>query len=146
MTNAALCKEVADWAEAAQTRDAPVRFDMTDWISSHVLEDAFDEDAGVDVPVPVEKLREGSCGTSACVAGYVVMMRAPKGTTTTGSTLYLPDDVITDCAAFAQEELDLTREVASAIFYTGNESAIARLRYLAEHPDATQYELERIGY
>ena len=31
--------------------------------------------------------------------------------------------------------------MASLIFYTGNETAIMRLRYLAENPDAAPYEL-----
>ena len=82
MTNVALCNEVAEWAEHALTHQTHVGFDMTDWISSNVLYEAFDSEFG-DSSVPVEQLREGSCGTAACIAGYVALTRAPWGTTTT---------------------------------------------------------------
>jgi len=133
--NAELCKEVADWAEKAQnTRGTAVAFDMTDWIHNDDLYESADE-------IPVEQLKEGSCGTAACIAGYVALMRAPKGTTTTGSTLYLPDGGMTDCDRFAQGELGIDSSQASALFYCSNDTAIARLRYLSENPDATEWDL-----
>ena len=66
MTNVALCTEVADWAEVSQkTQGTAVAFDMTDWINSG----EFFADESESGEVPIEKLREGSCGTAACVAG-----------------------------------------------------------------------------
>ena len=61
-----------------------------------------------------------------------------------GARRLLPDGSITDCERFARQELDIDRQIASLIFYASNETAIKRLRYLAENPDATPFDLSNV--
>lgn len=145
----ALAKEILEAAELSRKIDAGLtnvkleglpRFDMSNWVQTHELPE--ESNAYPPPRVPIAGIREGTCGTAACLAGYAVLLRAPAGATTDGENIY--DEFgydIGEFAWFAQRELQVTRDQGEALFYTGNDLAINRLRYLIDHPDVSGEEL-----
>lgn len=132
--NAALCEEVANWAERY-----PEQHNQGLWL--HAEGSKWDS---YDSTIPIEEMRSGQCKTTACAAGIVTLLRAPEGTTVDPmDNLHFPDGTSTDICDFAAKELGLEDVGYGMIFYTSNETAIARLHYLAENPDATRTELEQ---
>lgn len=114
-----LAMEVYRWAVArrkgrsADTDEfvGTAKFNMNFWFNSSLFTGRGDED------IPIGKLVEGSCGTSACLAGYVALLTAPPGTTTRGSRLTFPDGDEISIPAWAEEKLGLTTRQAGRIFH-----------------------------
>ena len=86
------------------------------------------------------------CGTTLCMAGWVTFQQAPAGTKFTWSSGFtLPNGDYTSMARFAVQELDLTEDQCSALFYgAGNADELeAVIDYIEGHPDAKVGELYR---
>lgn len=82
------------------------------------------------------------CGTTACYAGFVGLRVAPVGTRVMGSRLIFPDGSDRWADDYAQEALDITEGQGLTLFYLGNIERVERaLNYLADNPDAGEFEL-----
>lgn len=136
----AYAHQVADWAVFGREG-----YDQGDWlsISYPVDDDSYEE----PYELPIEKIREGSCGTQMCIAGRVAVDRAPKGTKVRdGEYLVFSSDPgdYEHVSTFAARELGLTAPQANTVFYAITGEASARLHYLADHPDARPEDLLNI--
>lgn len=137
----AYAHEIASWATLGQTG-----YDQGEWIYLHRESDGWNEKTNESIGVPVEKIREGSCGTDACIAGRVAIDRAPVGTLVfDGETLKFPNGSEDHVSDFAARELGLTKEQADAVFYADAPEAAERLHYVADHPEATAYQIHKVA-
>lgn len=117
-----------------QVRKHPERHDQQDFI------------AGKN-SISVTEFKKPACGTAGCLAGWASAFAAPTGTVfdpTWARLLFPGGDETADVELYAREHLGLTSEQANALFYCmDNETAIKRLEYLTEHPNADWDELEK---
>lgn len=112
----------------------------------HQWMESDERDANHQMTYPLDEIRmnEGSCLTSACLAGYTAVEFTPAGTqfNSLNSYLYFADGTHEAIDDWAERELGLTHDQAYFVFRCmNNEAAIKRLAYVAEHPDATGPEL-----
>ena len=136
-SQAQLARRIAKWALSGAPRYNPI-----EWISTPEFEDG--KDYLGPITVPVERMRDGSCRTSACLAGEVAIQRAPEGTLVVdGDTLIFPDETSALVHEFAQEQLGLSYEQARVIFWAPSPQAAQRLSYVADHPSASVREIVR---
>jgi hypothetical protein len=100
--------------------------------------------SGIYAPrVPVEEMREGSCETTACLAGFAVLLTAPAGSMVNPCSLYdKQGDYVEAIFEYARDVMGLTDGQAEAVFFCKDETlAIKRLRYIGKRPDVTPEEL-----
>lgn len=134
--------EQAKYAKALAAWGQPGRQDYAqdEWI---FVPDLFNEWGQTAEEIPIERMREGSCGTSACLAGRVAIERAPAGTLLRNDVdLVFPDGGQMEIAEFAAEQLGLTYDQSIAVFWAAAPYASQRLAYIADHPDVSVDELE----
>lgn len=92
------------------------------------------------------------CGTTACVAGWAVILAAPPGTRLMRMDTHLdqvevaeaklPSGEIRSVWELATELLQLSINQAHVLFNSRtSEAAIARLKYLKDHPGASKWDL-----
>jgi hypothetical protein len=95
----------------------------------------------------VSTIRRSTCGSTACLAGWATILSAPPGSRIVSDydLVHFPSGTSEDIAAYAAKALELDEDQAEAIFYCfENATAIERLQYLVEHPDATAYDLRNV--
>lgn len=122
MPNAELCYQVADLAEGS------AKHDQNQWFG-----DLDSEDIGLDVAVPVGRMKEDTCGTTCCIGGYATLLTAPDDWQTDGAYLYDGDGKrVHRIEDWAAEQLGLDTEQADSIFFCfDNAMAIRQLRAVA---------------
>jgi hypothetical protein len=98
--------------------------------------------------VPVTQMREGSCLSTACAAGYTVLFSAPPETMTSADCLYLPDGSEDSVEHYAQEQLDISYDNAQWLFFTAinRDMVLWGMNELLEHEDADLTDLYRGEY
>jgi len=117
---------------------------------AHDQETYFDSWAGAlttgDDPSrdPLTQLRS-ECGTTGCIAGWTIASIARRDETITAAADRCCREAglaVDDIDAAAWHILGITSGIGYAIFYCfDNETAIARLKYVKDHPGATPGEL-----
>ena len=102
----------------------------------------------VDLPDPRAVLRGETERYMACAAGMIFLLRSPEGAYVKGAggTFSLPDQKYRiDLMVWANDQLHAAPGVGELIFYySSNTAAVARLKYLADHPGASAEEIGRI--
>lgn len=95
----------------------------------------------VDLHDPRAVLRGETERYMACVAGMIFLLRSPEGAYVKGAggAFSLPDQKYRiDLMDWADEQLHAAPGVGEIIFYySSNAAAVARLKYLADHPGAS---------
>jgi hypothetical protein len=135
LEQAEYARRVAKWAMPGTPG-----YDQNEWIL--VLYPGEYEDDGSPETVPIAAMREGSCQTTACIAGGVAIERAPEGTMVVdGVDLIFPDGEVVSVPDFATQELGLTYDQALTIFWVPAPYAAQRLAYVADHPGAGSEEI-----
>ena len=122
--------ELADAIEAADRK----QFDMRTYVGKFVVDRAGRRREDIEAFIPDERilpeLRELSCGTSACIAGWAVHLHPRAGL----SAAY--NDYGYDVDDHAQAILDLTGEESYRLFHMrmkqNNKQAAALLRRCVE--------------
>lgn len=137
--------EQAKYAKALAAWTQPGRegYDQNEWVFVDGLYD--DEEGQLVEEIPIERMREGTCGTHACLAGRVAIDRAPAGTVVRDiTTLVFPDGGQMEMPDFAMEQLGLTFDQTTAVFWASAPYASQRLAYIADHPQVDSGELHRL--
>jgi hypothetical protein len=140
MVDVALCRKVADVAELARADQHGPAHRQSEWLmqerSDVSRSDVTVSDVGIFTDLyPLEALK--GCGTSACLAGFTVLLTAPEGTLhTSNGELLIVDGCVRYVETYAQEQLGLTEEQIDDVFYEKDETiAISRLRAIADEAD-----------
>jgi hypothetical protein len=97
---------------------------------------------GHSEPIPLVDLAK-SCGTTACAAGWAVLMYGPRNATArpnNGGTVFVGDRTW-NVSSLAEKLLGLTPEQGAMLWYASRSKVITRLRYLADNPSATSLEI-----
>jgi hypothetical protein len=135
MVNVALCRKVADMAELARADQHGPAHRQSDWL----MQERTDVSAVIPAPsvhafYPLEALK--GCGTSACLAGFTVLLTAPEGTLHTNNGLLLMNSRAQHVEHYAQDQLGLAGEQVEGVFFEEDETiAISRLRAIADEAD-----------
>lgn len=112
----------------------------------------YDQDVWFMVPaklsdklVSIGSMREGSCKTDACLAGYTAILTAPADTMVRDEEyLRFADGTEKEVWTYAAGKLGLDHDHAMAIFYSDSGNALERLEYLIEHPETPVEELREL--
>lgn len=97
-----------------------VRDQIKDFPDSHDQDTFFTFSSSVTsfAKVPVSQMREGSCLSTACAAGYTVLFSAPPETMTSADMLFLPDGSVDSIEHYAEDKLDISYDNAQWLFYS----------------------------
>jgi hypothetical protein len=127
----------------AYLKEHPDSHHQASWIG--VKEDPF-LDSVVDGVVSLSRMIEGSCNTTACIAGRVALRNAPPGTlfNALSDILIFPNGELQNIADYAANVLGISASVASQLFFSAKDTAIKRLEYLCEFPDAHSVKISQI--
>jgi hypothetical protein len=116
----------------------PQRHDQDVWISP-----AFSSWNKGEEFTP-EAARDPECGTTACIAGWAVLLSLPAGSVIDSRyNIRLPDGTLRFIPYWARDVLEITDEQADTLFHDigTTEGAIRALKYLKDHPFADDGDL-----
>jgi hypothetical protein len=119
---------------------------------SHWVGTSWNGDNNLNLKVEPRELisqldSEESCGTTACLAGWITALTCDDGYVLTPSFIIRPTNryytSYASYASYARFKLGITTGQASVLFYLCNttEEVISCLKYLKDHPDAEVPEL-----
>jgi hypothetical protein len=133
--NVILCRQVLDWATTH-----PEHHLQSDWLSFR------------ETPGRVSEVRLNGettlteCGTTACCAGITAALTVPEGTRYQRGTalMVFPGGAVHSIADWAHDQLGLPDGSLSLFFFADEQLVLARLAYLADHPDAVYEDIEAV--
>jgi hypothetical protein len=99
----------------------------------------------IGITVLRQDLEKSSCGTTACLAGWVAVLTASQDTcfyNGAGIVMVESGGVAAGIAAYAAGKLEITPEQADMLFLKlSNDEVVPGLKYLKDHPDATARDI-----
>jgi hypothetical protein len=122
----------------AAIRKYPENHDQGQWVNDRA-------ENWYSFPCAADNSEAPPCGTTLCMAGWVAFQQAPTGTSFNPwtSTFTLPNGNAKTMKDFAVDELELTADQCSALFFGANnaDELEALIDYIEAHPDADVHEL-----
>lgn len=138
VADATLAGEVADLAESG----------LVDHDQNGIIRYSNSYDDRMHLNTRTARSGEGERVT-ACLGGMVFLLRGPEETDVISGGIWFhdasKDDYWVDLLDWAEEQLHAAPGVTGEIFYEPDAAtAIARMRYLAGHPDATASDVKAV--